>query len=70
MAYTRKVCPCGEKSVPSLIRSAALCQKHFNDLFYASMSSAAHKEAVTMLRKSQENENVWLSKRRDLARDR
>ncbi len=48
----RKVCPCGAKSVPGLISSVALCQAHFNGIFYPK-TGAEHQEAVTMLKCSQ-----------------
>lgn len=50
----RKTCPCGEKSIPGLIKSVALCQKHYNGLMFSDRSSNEHKEAVSMLRESQE----------------
>ena len=47
----KKMCPCGCKSVPGLIRWVALCQKHYNGLMFKSGSE--HSEALSMLRKSQ-----------------
>lgn len=45
----KKICPCGAKSVPGLLRSIALCQKHYNGLMFAAAESAEHKDAVAML---------------------
>ena len=47
---TTKTCACGQPSVPGLISSVALCQKHFNDLLYGDWTSPEHKEAVAVMR--------------------
>ena len=47
-----KTCPCGKKSVPGLIASVALCQKHYNALMFG--TDEEHQEAVAMLQKSKE----------------
>lgn len=31
-----KMCPCGQRSVPGLVKSIALCQKHYNALMFGS----------------------------------
>lgn len=49
----RKLCPCGEKSLPGFISSVALCQKHYNQLMFG--NEQEHKEGQTMLRMSQQN---------------
>ena len=41
-------CPCGERTVPGLIRGVSLCQKHFNGLFHAPLDSPEHREALIM----------------------
>ena len=41
-------CPCGERTVPGLVKGVSLCPKHFNGLFYAPWYSHEHKEAKVM----------------------
>lgn len=55
---TRKLCPCGEKSLPGFISSVALCQKHYNQLMFG--NEQEHKEGQTMLRMSQQNATATL----------
>ena len=43
----KKICPCGEKSLPGLITGVALCQKHYNGLMFG--SGKEHQEALNML---------------------
>lgn len=31
-----KMCPCGQRSVPGLVKGVALCQKHYNALMFGS----------------------------------
>jgi hypothetical protein len=45
-------CPCGKKTIPGLISSVSLCQEHYNALMFG--TGEAHKEAVIMLRRSQQ----------------
>ena len=45
-----KQCPCGQPSVPGLISSVALCQKHYNALMFG--SGKEHTEAISILHKS------------------
>lgn len=44
---SKKVCPCGVKSVPGLIRGIALCQKHYNALMFG--AGQDHITAVQLL---------------------
>lgn len=45
----KKVCPCGEKSIPGLINNVSLCQKHYNYLMFDAWETDTHKEGVLML---------------------
>ena len=47
-----KMCPCGKRSVPGLISSVALCQRHYNALMFG--SGEEHREGVALLQKSKE----------------
>lgn len=44
-----KMCHCGNKSVPGLLASVALCQKHFDGLMYG--MDEDYREALRMLRR-------------------
>lgn len=44
---SKKVCPCGVKSVPGLICGVALCQKHYNALMFG--TGQDHITAVQLL---------------------
>ena len=51
-----KMCPCGQKSIPGLVRGIALCQKHYNALMFG--SGADHDEARAIYRKQLETNGV------------
>jgi hypothetical protein len=43
-------CPCGEKTIPGLIPSVSLCQKHYDALMFG--TEFEHAEARRMYRES------------------
>jgi hypothetical protein len=47
----KKICPCGLKSIPGLIASVALCQKHYNDLMFGDIrgDNEARRQAQSIL---------------------
>lgn len=51
-----KMCPCGQRSVPGLVKGIALCQKHYNDLMFG--SGKCHKEARAIYYKQLETKGV------------
>lgn len=51
-----KRCPCGQKSIPGLVKGIALCQKHYNALMFG--SGVDHDEARVIYRKQLENNGV------------
>ena len=51
-----KMCPCGQKSIPGLVKGIALCQKHYNALMFG--SGVDHDEARVIYRKQLENNGV------------
>ena len=51
-----KVCPCGQKSIPGLVKGIALCQKHYNALMFG--SGVDHNEALVIYSKQLENNEV------------
>ena len=55
-----KMCPCGKRSVPGLISSVALCQRHYNALMFG--SGEEHREGVALLQKSKEQRRKSRSK--------
>ena len=44
----KKLCPCGEKSIPGLISSISLCQKHYNYVMFET-DKHKHNEGVRMM---------------------
>ena len=44
-----KLCQCGAKSVPGLVSSVALCQRHYNALMFGDWGTAERREALTYL---------------------
>ena len=53
---SKKMCPCGERSVPGLVKGIALCQKYYNDLMFGSGES--HSEARAIYYKQLETKGV------------
>ena len=51
-----KMCPCGLRSVPGLVKGIALCQKHYNALMFGSGES--HNEARAIYSKQLETKGV------------
>ena len=51
-----KMCPCGQKSIPGLVKGIALCQKHYNALMFGSVVD--HDEARVIYSKQLENNVV------------
>lgn len=51
-----KMCPCGQRSVPGLVNSVALCQKHYDALMFGSGEN--HKEARAIYYKQLETKGV------------
>ena len=51
-----KMCPCGQRSVPGLVKGIALCQKHYNALMFGSGES--HSEARAIYYKQLETKGV------------
>lgn len=47
----KKTCPCGLPSIPGLIASVSLCQKHYNDLMFGDIRGDhdAHRKAQSIL---------------------
>lgn len=41
---SKKKCPCGKPSVPGLISSISLCQRHYNGLMFG--TGKEHSEAL------------------------
>ena len=41
-----KMCPCGQRSVPGLVKGIALCQKHYNALMFGSGESYSEARAI------------------------
>ena len=51
-----KMCPCGKRSVPGLIKGIALCQKHYAALMFGSGDD--HIEARILYNKQLETKEV------------
>ena len=51
-----KMCPCGQKSIPGLVKGIALCQKHYNALMFG--SGVYHDEARVIYSKQLETKGV------------
>ena len=51
-----KMCPCGQRSIPGLVKGVALCQKHYSDLMFG--SGEDHKEARVIYYKQLETKGV------------
>ena len=51
-----KMCPCGQRSIPGLVKGIALCQKHYNDLMFG--SGEEYKEARVIYYKQLETKGV------------
>ena len=51
-----KMCPCGQRSIPGLVKGIALCQKHYNALMFGSGES--HNEARAIYSKQLETKGV------------
>lgn len=51
-----KMCPCGQRSIPGLVKGIALCQKHYNALMFGSGES--HSEARVIYYKQLETKGV------------
>ena len=51
-----KLCPCGQRSVPGLVKGIALCQKHYNALMFGSGDD--HNEARMIYNKQLETKGV------------
>lgn len=51
-----KMCPCGQRSVPGLVKGVALCQKHYDALMFG--SGDGHNEAHILYNKQLETKGV------------
>ena len=51
-----KMCPCGQRSVPGLVKGIALCQKHYNALMFGSGDD--HNEARMIYNRQLETKEV------------
>ena len=51
-----KMCPCGQRSIPGLVKGIALCQKHYNALMFG--SGVDHDGARVIYSKQLENNGV------------
>ena len=51
-----KMCPCGQSSIPGLVKGVALCQKHYSDLMFGSGDD--HKKARVIYYKQLETKGV------------
>ena len=51
-----KMCPCGKRSVPGLVKGIALCQKHYDALMFGSGDD--RNEAHTIYNKQLETKGV------------
>ena len=45
-----KICACGKQSIPGLIMSVSLCQKHYDYLMFSNQYTEEHKEGILMLK--------------------
>ena len=51
-----KMCPCGQRSIPGLVKGIALCQKHYNALMFG--SGEDHNEACAIYNEQLETKGV------------
>lgn len=51
-----KKCFCGKRSVPGLISSVALCQDHFNKLFYG--NAAERRDTENKMKIAQDKKEI------------
>lgn len=52
-----KLCPCGKKSIPGLIKTIGLCQEHYNNLMFD--TGEKHKTGVLMYNYSKQGIKLY-----------